>query len=216
MHHNVHKVKRHRQDSSLTFTPSSQILTIHTHHPRTQDYLEIPQLLKGDSNASLLCGLKSVDDIDEISKSDLITVILFKIYSCNKDYSRIEKLFDPLQQPKHPQLLHLLPYFWSLKEDGDESQHWSEGVELVSSSLKTALHQLTDINLECLENLTNKRNMDELYHYVYFNRKGEPKGISALENSDQDQVLAFRQFMECTFGHEYDEAEKSFNQGDTS
>ncbi|KAB8225697.1 hypothetical protein BDV33DRAFT_230164 [Aspergillus novoparasiticus] len=226
MDHNVHKVKRRRLNSPLTFTPSPWIFTIHTvvcknselhlHHPWTQHYLDVPRLFKGDSKASPLRGLQHIDDIDEISKSDDIGVILFKTYSCNEYYSRIERLFDPLQQPKHPPLSNLLPYFYSLKEDGNEAQHWSERVELISSSLKNALHRLTDISLERLENLTNKRNIDELYHYFYFNRKGEPKGISALHNSDQDQVLAFRQFMECTFGHEYDEADRLFSQGDTS
>ena len=76
-------------------------------------------------------GLELIDDIDKLSITGDVSVILFKTYSCNEYDPRIEKLFDPLQQPKHPSLSSLLPYFYFLKDDGDNAQHWFERVELI-------------------------------------------------------------------------------------
>lgn len=101
-------------------------------------------------------GLELIDDIDKLSKTGDVSVILFKTYSCNEYDPRIEKLFDPLQQPKHPLLSHILPYFYFLKKHEDNAQHWSERVELISSSLKNAFHQLIDNSLDFLDNLTNQ------------------------------------------------------------
>lgn len=158
------KNKHRRCDAATKAAPAPQTLIVHKvncdqtkhhqDHPSTHNYLNVPRLFEGDSKASPLRGTAPIDVIDKLlEENDDVSIVLYKIYSCNDYHNAIEEDFDPLPHPKHPDVSSLISYFFRLREHGKEATSIEEEIMLVSDDLKNALHKLTGMELKSLDRL---------------------------------------------------------------
>jgi hypothetical protein len=184
----------------------------HAEHPGIAHYVDVPRLFRGDSKASFLRGKAAILNTEVYLEMErTISIVLYKIYSCDDYHEAIEDQFEKLPTPDNPDLTNVTAYFYRLNDDGEEATAMREDMSLISEDLKAALSELTGKGLDYIQALNGEASLAYVYNLLYHYRQPDHPDILALNYNHQQQIGLLQQFMDSTYGADYKEADELFS-----
>lgn len=184
----------------------------HADHPGIAYYADIPHLFRGDSKASFLRGKRPILNTEmNPDTKDTNSVILYKIYSCDDYHEAIQNQFENLPTPSNPDLTKVAAYFYRLPDDGEEATAMKEEISLISEELQEALSELTGTKRNDIQALSGEATLIFVCNLFYHYRQPDHPDILALKHEHQWQIRSLQQFIENTYGVDFNEADDLFS-----
>ncbi|KAH7193903.1 uncharacterized protein B0J16DRAFT_336226 [Fusarium flagelliforme] len=191
----------------------------HSAHPHISIYLDVPRLFAGDNKASLLRGRMPDEEAQLRAKKDPdISFIIYRTYNCLEYH---EALFDVLRETSVNSLLanrssqtYLLPI------DGFDAVEEREYMEIVSTHFNDAIEAVKEadtrhgsLDESLLLGWRREHNMVAPYLHLYHTRKLLRDHVPQLPERQSQNISLLLDYLDETFGSDYQEAEKLFDDG---
>ncbi|RBR26468.1 uncharacterized protein FIESC28_00762 [Fusarium coffeatum] len=191
----------------------------HSNHPHISLYRDVPRLFAGDNNASRLRGQMPDEEAQLRAKKDAdISFIIHRTYNCLEYHTA---LFDALREtsvdslpPDRTFRTYLLPI------DAFDAVAEREYMEIVSTNLNNGIEAVKEadtrhdsLDKSSLLGWNREHNMVAPYFHRCHTRSLLRDHVPQLPEFQSQHIDLLLEYLDENFGHEYQEAEKLFNDG---
>lgn len=191
----------------------------HSNHPHISFYRDVPRLFAGDNTASRLRGQMPDEEAQLRAKKDAdISFIIHRTYNCLEYHTA---LFDALRETSVDSLppdrnfrTYLLPI------DASDAIAEREYMEIVSTHLNDTIEAVKDadtihdsLDKSSLLGWKREHNMVAPYFHFYHTRKLLRDHVPQLPEFQSQHIDLLLNYLDESFGPEYQEAEKLFDNG---
>lgn len=211
-------------DGSVSFIVIHEIdcsgeLRGHSKHPETARFFDTPRLYAGDCKASPLHGLHPVgnkDLEDYLEDHPEFAFIICRRYSCETYHKTVSDRFVALHVPYLDQDSQdqLRLCFHILQDTGPLAEPETESMSAVSETLMDAMLDLEKHSPKTFEGWNSDRNRNAPYVHFYHTRDAiESVGRNVLGSQSQKYTKAVLSYLQSSFQHDYEEADRLFEKG---
>lgn len=189
------------------------------HHRDTTRFFDHPRLYAGDCKASPLHGLDPVEieDLEEyLEDHPEVAFIVCRRYSCEAYHKAVSDRFVALNVPYLDQETQnqLRLCFYILQDTGPLAVPETESMSAVSQPLIDAMLDLEKHSPKTFEGWNSDQNRNAPYVHFYHARDAiESVGRNILSNHSQKYTKALLNYLQISFQHDYEEADRLFEKG---
>lgn len=189
----------------------------HARHKQVSDFIDVPRLFAGDSKANGLRGRRPLPNVEEhLETHPEICLVVYKTYNCNEYHAIVKEQFDSLPIPKlDPDVLaQLRPYFFTLKQDEETARPIAEEMTIISDDLKEAITSIAANYPERFGNWQDQPNLRAPYlHFYHCRAVMRDASDDILDGNHQSLIKVLLDYLQTSFGSEYEEADAMFARG---